>query len=531
MDLDSEDQNFNQVEKLNEETEKDKNLTCTPKFIILIIVGNLIFIAICIVIIYSISSNKVDKISSFMNDYIKDLNKIAITEKRIKHLVTSDKEDKYQALVDIQKLLFNFTWEKLSAYNETLVKTLDDKISKFLLPKDNKKYENITESLIKVLTQKEDYHIYQLLDLDYLKSIMSNLDGDEKDLYEKKLKAVILYALINLPMQIFYFSHNENISQEYKNSVKELLKNNKTEKIISESMENYGDSDDNIYMVLGCEQLYELERIKAKGTYINLINTGLRIKSVDNETEQSTFTDNFNNYTKKDNKELMKQCAANIMDDNTYGNFISECTKYTTSPNISQNITDINKIFYNYNFSVETANTVINYLKLGVDKEKIRIIQLGEKYRNEIINYNKEDIFILYNVFDVSVSEKQGVKRATTAANAKAIEYLRDEKREFLTDEQLKKIILVSSKGDAERQLEAFNIITNLYNIPINFNSVIWKADSYTDGDIYSWVIEAIVKSYNLYCEHYFSQKLEVNDDIYNFAKDILSLTETYKYS
>ena len=530
MDIDSEDQNFNQLEKLNEETEKDKTLTCTPKFIIFITVGNLIFIAICIVIIYVISFNKVDKISGFMNDYIKDLNKIAITEKRIKHLVKSDKEDKYQVLVDIQKLLFNFTWNRLSVYNETLVEKLDDKISKFLFPKDNKRYENITESLVKVLTQKEDYHIYQLLDESYLKTLMSNLEGNEKELNEKKLKAVILYALINLPMQIFYFSRKEHISSDYIESVIEMLKNNETENKINDSIENYGDSNDNIYMVLGCDQLYEKERIQAKGNYINLINTGLRIKSTNNETEKSIFTDNFKNYyINQDYKELMKQCAANKMDETTYKNFITECEQYASSPDITQNIADINKIFYNYNFSVETANTVINYRKLNVATDKIKIIQLGERYRNDIKNYNKENVFILYNVFDVSVSEKDNIKRATTAANAKAIKYLQDENRGFLTDEQLKNLILVSSKGDAERQLEAFNIISNLYNITIDFNRVIWNTESYTEGDIYSWVLEAIVKSYNLYCENYVSEKLEVNGDIYNFAKDILSLTETYK--
>ena len=74
-------------------------------------------------------------------------------------------------------------------------------------------------------------------------------------------------------------------------------------------------------MVLGCDQLYEKERIQAKGNYINLINTGLRIKSTNNETQQSIFTDNFKKYISQEYKDLMKQCAANIMDETTYNNF------------------------------------------------------------------------------------------------------------------------------------------------------------------------------------------------------------------
>ena len=93
---------------------------------------------------------------------------------------------------------------------------------------------------------------------------------------------------------------------------------------------------------------------------------------------------------------------------------------------------------------------------------------------------------------------------------------------------------MVSTQGDAERQLEAFNIISNLYDISIDFNGVIWNTekqiDAFDDNAFYSWVLEAIVKSYNLYSENYLSQKLDnVNDEIHKFAEDIRNLIENYK--
>ena len=539
MDIDSEDQMSNKFESLTEDNEKDKTLACTPKFIIFITVGNLIFIGICIVIIYFISSNKVDNISSFMNDYIKDLNKIAITEKRIKHLVKTDKDDKYQPLVDIQKLLFNFTWEKLSAKDKTIVKTLDEKISKFLLPKDDKTYDNITESLVKILTQKEDYHIYQLLDESYLKSIMTNLEGDEKELNENKLKAVILYALINLPTQILYFSNNTEIQTEiqteYTESAIGLLKDNKIEGIINNDMEIYDENNNYIYMVLGCDQTYEMDRINATKQPVNITNTGLRIEST-NEELKYTFNDSLKNYyVNPEYEELMKECAFNMNNEN-YNNFIDKLNNSNFDPNNykKEELDEINEIFNNYTFSVETANTVINYLKLNFSPEQIHIIQLGGEFRFNLIEYNKSDAFILYNVYDISKSGDSGIKRATTEANVKAIKYLKNNYTNFLNDEQLKKIILVSTQGDAERQLEAFNIISNLYDISIDFNGVIWNTekqiDAFDDNAFYSWVLKAIIKSYDLYSENYLSQKLDnVNDEIHKFAEDIRNLIENYK--
>ena len=62
------------------------------------------------------------------------------------------------------------------------------------------------------MTQEEDYKIYQLLDAEQLKILNEKLNNEEnnneKILLENKLKAVILYGLINFPMQITYFSIN-----------------------------------------------------------------------------------------------------------------------------------------------------------------------------------------------------------------------------------------------------------------------------------------------------------------------------------
>lgn len=535
MDIDSEDQNFNQLDKLTDASEKDKTLTCTPKFIIFIAVGNLIFIAICIIIIYVISFNKVDKISGFMNNYIKDLNKIAITEKHIKHLVKDNVEDKYQPLVDIQKLLFNFTWKQVSARNKTIVKELDKKIGKFLFKKDGD-YENFSESLVKVLTQKEDYHIYQLLDDSDLKTLMSNLEGNEKELNENKLKIVILYALINLPMQISYFSNDNEIKKNYILSAIELLKTNNIKATINYEMEQYDENNNYTYMVLGSGQTDEMDRINATNHPINLANTGLRVASTDYELN-NTFKDSLECYKNKTYKELMKQCAFN-MDDEAYKNFKVALETIVFNPNdyTEEKVKEINTIFNNYNFSVETANTVINYINLGYSPDQIHIIQLGDYLRLNLIKYNNTDAFILYNVYDIAESGDNHFKRATTEANVKAIKYLRQNYSSFLPEEELKNLILVSTRGDAERQLVAFNIISNLYDISIDFNGVIWnnkKTEQDLDENYFcSWVLEAIVKSYNLYCDSYRSQKLNINDkEIYNFVEEIKKLTDDYKNS
>ena len=197
----------------------------------------------------------------------------------------------------------------------------------------------------------------------------------------------------------------------------------------------------------------------------------------------------------------------------------------------------INELFNYYSFSVETANTIIEYINLNIPLDKIHIIRLGQEYRyklkNEQIKYDENDIYILYNVYDISTST-DGTKRATTVANIKAVYYLREEFPSFLKEEDYNKLILVSSQGNAERQLEAFNIISNIsniYNYQIKFDAVIWN-ENYSknlDGKtIIGYIIDSFVKSTNLISTSFLSFNKFPDNNKY-FIEEVLNLTEEYK--
>ena len=207
MEIENQDFDSENSESLLSKKEESKNLLkCSGKLIILIILGNIILIAICVVIIHFVAKGKVNKISGFFNNYLKDLLKVAITPNRIKHLIKKQSDDKYQTIVDIEKKIFNLTWEKMKERNQSAVGTLDQLITNSLFP-GQKTISGISEDLIKIMTQKEDYKIYQLLDKDHLKELNEQLNDDgQRENLENKLKEVALYGLINFPLQISYFS-------------------------------------------------------------------------------------------------------------------------------------------------------------------------------------------------------------------------------------------------------------------------------------------------------------------------------------
>ena len=246
------------------------------------------------------------------------------------------------------------------------------------------------------------------------------------------------------------------------------------------------------------------------------------------------------------------------MTDDIYENFIKDCIKLLKNNTIENAI----KTFSEYNFSIETANNVIEYLKLGVSLDDIIIIRLGTKKENrcENIKYLNNKVYILFNILifviyslihlfiikfiknntiDVSEALYNGIKiiRATTEANAKAIYYLMNECKNFLSKEEYKNIVLVSNQGNAERQLEAFNIICNIFKYDIEFNSVIWNKNyekTLNDKNISDYLIEIVVKSYNLIansikqinlCE-YDKKKDENLLIVNNFIQEIISLTQ-----
>ena len=122
MEIENQDFDSENSESLLSKKEENKNLLkCSGKLIILIILGNIILIAICVVIIHFVAKGKVNKISGFFNNYLKDLLKVAITPNRIKHLIKKQSDDKYQTIVDIEKKIFNLTWEKMRERNQSVV--------------------------------------------------------------------------------------------------------------------------------------------------------------------------------------------------------------------------------------------------------------------------------------------------------------------------------------------------------------------------------------------------------------------------
>lgn len=539
MDYDEEDFNDNLIQVENLVKKDKKKFECNGKYIIFLIFGNLTLIVISVLIIYKVHETKINKMSYFFSNYLKNLTNLGITNNRIKYLVKEETEDKYQTLVNLEKLILNTTWGQI---NNTAKKELDELISTFLFPNEEIN-DGISESLTKILTLKENnYIVYQLLDEGKIKELEKKFndenDNKETELFANKLKAIILYGLINLPLQITYFSKDNNVKHNLIDAVIEKLVPNTISDKINHLMEEYNNNIYNLYMVLGSGQLEERKRINTKvqnNTFINFVNTGLRIQSTQDEIDNS-FKNSFEEYYINESyKELMKSCSADgIMNDSIYKNFIEECKSLSSEKYTNDIMQKINELFNKYTFSVETANTIIEFIKLNVPLDKIHIIRLGQKYRhhlmNEVLKYNASDAYILYNVYDIDTST-QNIKRATTEANIKAINYLKEECPNFLNEDDYNKFILVSSQGNAERQLEAFNIISNIYNYSIQFDAVIWNKN-YTkelDGNkIIEYILDCFVKSTNLIATSF----LKVNkfqDEIKNFVEAALNLTEKYK--
>ena len=147
MDIDQDGQDLEGAEKLVESEEK-KNLECTPKIIVIIVVANCVFVAVNIILIRFFSLSRTDHMSTIMNDYIKDYTKSGITENRILHLVRSNNNSnasiRYQELVELQKLVFNATYDFLNSTKK--FKTLLDKIGvEDSKPKEEEKKEEEEE--------------------------------------------------------------------------------------------------------------------------------------------------------------------------------------------------------------------------------------------------------------------------------------------------------------------------------------------------------------------------------------------------
>ena len=484
-------------------------------------------------------------ISQITDNYLLYLNKLAITEKRLNHLFNGKNtiKDNYNNLIQLEKSIFKKSWEYLQINNKETIIKLNEMISIFLSLPKNEKNNNITNILFQIMIESES--IYNLKDNDNIKYIIKKLENkEENEEIKNKLNIILLYSFINLPLQFGFFSSNQTIKNNFVNEIyTHMISSNKN--ISTDINKNMGQySNDLIYMALGTTQNNEYRGITSKSPeipYINICNTGLRTQYY--AEEEQYLRDNIQNYfIKPEYKNIIMECTGNeIMKEDTYENFIIDCLNLLENLSIDNAI----QVFSKYDFSIETANTFIEYLKLNVPLENIIIIRLGEKNNKnkyEDLKYNKNKVYILFNVIDVSKTYYKNVEiiRATTEANVKAIYYLMNECPNFLNKEEYNNIVLVSRQLNVERQLEAFNIISNIFNYGIEFNSVIWNKNyeyELTDKQIYDYILNIIVKSYNLisssikqyYINEYDKNKnanLLINN---NFIKEIMELTDKIK--
>jgi len=484
-------------------------------------------------------------ISQITDNYLLYLNKLAITEKRLNHLFNGKNtiKDNYNSLIQLEKSIFKKSWEYLQINNKETIIKLNEMISIFLSLPKIEKVNNISNILFQIMIESES--ISNLKDNDNIKYIMKKLENkEENEEIKNKLNIILLYSFINLPLQFGFFSSNQTIKNNFVNEIyNHMISSNKN--ILTDINKNMGQySNDLIYMALGTTQNNEYRGITSKSPeipYINICNTGLRTQYY--AEEEQYLKDNIQNYfIKPEYKNIIMECTGNeIMKEDTYENFVIDCLNLLENLSIDNAI----QVFSKYDFSIETANTFIEYLKLNVPLENIIIIRLGEKNNKnkyEDLKYNKNKVYILFNVIDVSQTYYKNIEiiRATTEANVKAIYYLMNECPNFLNKEEYNNIVLVSRQLNAERQLEAFNIISNIFNYGIEFNSVIWNKNYesvLTDKQIYDYILNIIVKSYNLIAsslKQYYINEYDKNKNANllinnNFIKEIMELTDKIK--
>ena len=495
--------------------------------------------------------NKIKNCFNFSDDFFKHLNKLAITEKRINHLYknknsikNNNNEDYFNDIILLEKMIIKISWDFIDKYYKTLKEKLNKLISDFFLS-SNENINNISDYLFGIMIENK------FENNDSIQYVINNLNNEEKgkEIIKNKLNNVLLYSFINLPLQLCYFNSNSNIKNEFLNEVYEQMKLNYNDNILNKFNIEIGPyKNDSIYIVLGANQDEESKRITSLSPdipFINICNTGLRTQCLKNEIKLY-LVDNINNYyIKPELKHIIMQCTSNeIMKEEIYYNFINDLS------NLVKNLNEENilKTFSNYSFSVETANSVIEYLKLGVLLDDIIIIRLGDKNNNidKSLKYNKTKVYILFNIIDISETiyigsqKKFMIKRATTEANVKALYYLKNEYKNFLKEEDYKNIVLVSSQGNGERQLEAFNIISNIFKFGLKFNYVIWNKKyekTLGEKDFSDILTDIIVKSFNLISkslkEYYMiefdnnnSQEVKLTN---NFIEEMIHLTKNAK--
>ena len=540
-------------ENIEEELIKKEKSSNIAKLLYIILINILNIILVVFIFEVNkdeITKSKIDKnenkiTSNFSDDFLKHLNELAITEKRINHLYKNSNNNNYyfNDIILLEKIIIKTSWNFIDKHYKKIKEKLNKLISDFLLIS----YENISDELFGIMIENKSN--------DNILCAIDKLKNEKNEIIKDKLNMVLLYSFINLPLQLCYFNSNSNIKNDFLNEIYSQMKLNYNDKdnILNKFNTEIGPcKNESIYIVLGANQEEEYKRITSKSPdipYISICNTGLRTQYLQNEIKLYLI-DNINNYyIKPELKPMMMQCTSNdIMTEEIYNNFINDL--FDLIKNLNEE--NILKTFSNYSFSVETANSVIEYLKLGVSLDDIIIMRLGDKNTNKnvdkSIKYNKNKVYILFNVIDVSEtmyigSEKKfRIKRATTEANVKALYYLKNEYKNFLSEEDYNNLVLVSSQGNGERQLEAFNIISNIFKYGLKFNYVIWSQKyekKLEDKNLCDILTDIVVKSFNLIAkslkEYYMIEYDNNNDEDIklknNFIEEMINLIKMLTYN
>ena len=529
---------------------KEINNSPLSKFALIIMFSTLFIMFIGLILLFfdlKYSNNKIDNTIFFnTKNYIINLTKQAITEERIKHIFQNkygnDSYNYYEKIFQITKEIIKVSFNQMAKLNKykNIVNESDSLINKFLSLSENE--TDITLKLFN-LSLNDNVVINGYSNDDNLNYILNNTKNQK---FINKYNLIILYIFINLPMQLGFFNKDASYKLQYLSKVIDQMRNISSNyniiQNINQNMSKIANEKNKIYMVLGANQGQEFQRITSKAPYINICNTGIRTQLVQSEINYYIIDNIKNYYTNQTLRNLMEQCTIEgSMTNSTYKDFIDKCNY------LINNISEQNalEVFSKFNFSVETANTVIEYLKLNVSLENIIIIRLGLNIQQDI-KYDEKKIYILFNVVDVESSIYHGekgdfpIQRATTLANVKAINYLKKECENFLKDDDYNNLVLVSSKGFAERQLEAFNIEFNIFKYGINLDYVIWNknySNFFDTNQIITCLIEIIVKSFNLIgnaiqklnIEEYEKEKTDELKEINEFINNSIVVTNSFK--
>lgn len=487
--------------------EKDPFYKQPPVIIVGLIVSAIIIIGSTILIIQTLRGDKNQSslgnyILRNIRSYLKELTKYAISEKRIETLLkgVNGKGDRFDDLVTLENSWLKVGWEQLNTLpkKDELFKQINEKFLKLFPSLPKSEDPELINKLHKIMIEEDDIEKYK--DDENIMYINNNLK--DKKLREE-INLVFLYAFVNLPMQMGIFS-KPDYKTAFLAEIGKQMKVSPAKEIFNNLNQDMPELPKNpIYIVLGAGQGEERKRITTVEPFANICLTGIRTQSTQTEVQGYLPEDLEKYYTNPDFRKLMELSRVNgKFTDDEYEKFVEECN--TLKENLTVN--NALELFNRYNFSVETANTVVEYLKLNVLADKINIIRLGEKNEaNKNYVYDKDQVYILFDIVDVeeTVYKANGttinIFRATTVANAKTLIYLSEECPNFMPKDA--EFVLVSGKSYAERQLQAFNIVYGLNSYDLQLHYVIWNKKEnpeYNEETMVKTMMDFGVKGFNV---------------------------------